>query len=995
MGRLFLNPYEQMASLAQNIATGNASGALRSVTSPTSLSPEESKSLIQKYLGDDPGPIGAILDVISNPIVIAGAVLSIAYPIANAAKLLEVGTKAERLAKRMAPGMRYISTFRDIYGREMANWMDAVVQRKHLVNMKAMREMETAVAEFEKAGGKLTSESGTRIAAWMDGLHKPEHSLWKRLEEASPQFKNRRVLINKLEVSPAEQQLAERIRGVFDNTYSLVNKSVGKDRIRAGLGRLGITHAGPSVKDYFPRIEKLTREQIQGRFAGFLEDTRGVNTINEMKGSAPERVISRSLAARSGEFLPNPDDLRRAGLWNQDMERAYGILGLQAAESGSQLKHYGLELSRAASRYMSGMANTYAWETPMSPAGKAKGLAALSPREYIRDHMPIVAQADPLKAAMLKETYVPALSGQMTWEQSVDSMAFAGFKQWAANTLNAIPGIPQSIKTKLTEPLIVNESLTANRLSSDLSGLFYGTTLGFNVVSPMKNLLQHFITTVPAIGVKDTVAGMRETMSGFQKYLGHVRSGLSKDLAFEKAFPDFARLNLDVSMPHKLLDVASVDEGFNIVGGARKAYKNFEEKALLMFTGSERFNRLTTFYGARAKALREMPGVPVMNPITGAEVVAKKGTPELRSLANLFANDLTQMTQFGGGALNAPYMLLRGPFRNPLVRQYQQFPLRVLHFGLGPATELGGGGSRNWGTLGRMALASGLAYGAGKHVLNTDISDALATGAMPTLGDPGNDPYGVFPFVSPAMQLTGNTLKAASTGSADELLMNLPLLVPGGIQAARLSTAAAPQVAEWIGRPYADYEQRTPDGRVPVFTKKGSLQGYYTPMQLYARAVGIGNVQGAEEVALARFMLGNRDRIRDIRRQYTEAVVGGDYARANAINAQYQKAYPGMGKIQVKKSDIKALQMRREMPRLERMVETLPAELRPVYTQLLSLSMGAQATQFLGVDPNLFSQPRGARNAARTVPSTAGVYALPPQFQQPVQAIRQQGIRRL
>lgn len=992
---LFLNPYEQLSALAGNIATANAGGAFRSVFKQETLSPEERKSLVKRYIGDDTGPLSSILEVVTHPLVIAGAVLSLKYPIASAENLLAFGTRAQQLAKKAAPGMRFLSTFDDIFGREIGNWMDEVVIRKHRFNTESVRNIEKAVLDFEKGGGKFDRTTLVRVGAWMDGLHKPTHSTWKALADVSPAFKNKRVLIGPLNLSAQEQALAERLRGELARVYGTTKEQVGSNQIVAGLNRLGISGKGPDVEDYFPRIQKLSREQIQERYRGFLDDTRGLNSFQELKATAPERQVSRSFAARSGRLLPDPTDLKRAGLWTDDLERAYGILGLRAAESGTELGYYGLNAIKSSTQYVHSMANTFAWETPLA---RFEGVGErISPRAYLKRILPQVNAADKtgLKAAMLKETYIPALSGQMTWEQSVDSMAFSSLKEWAAKTIDAIPGVPQDLKRRISEPLLMSQDITAQSISRDVAGFLYGTTLGFNVVSPVKNLLQNLITTVPTIGVKDTLAGMRQTLKGFSGYLDDIRGGLTSEAAFTKRFPEFAEFNLDIETPHKLLDVGAIGEGASgIAGKGRRAWDSFTKKALTLFTGSERFNRLTAFYGTRNKALRELPGKEVMNPLTGQMVKYGKGAPELQSIANLMANDVTRMTQFGGGPLNAPYGLLRGPFRNPLVRQYQQFPLRVLHFGLGPATTLGGEGGRNFGTLGRMALASGATYGIGKEVFNTDLSDALALGAMPELGDPTNDPFGVFPFVSPGMQLAGNTLKSIATGDASELRMNLPLLLPGGVQAARMSTAVSPRIAEWFGRPFADYQSKTPDGRVPVFTKKGTLQGYYTPQQLWARAVGIGNPQGAQEVAMARFLLGNRERIREARRNYTEAIVQGDYTKANALNENFKRAYPGMGGIQIKKSDIKAYQDRRTIPRLERVVETLPVELRPLYSQILSLSMGSQAVQFLGVDPELFSQPRSTRNAART-PTTSGVYGLPPRLQQPVQGIRQRGIQNL
>lgn len=1118
---IYLNPYEQLGRLGSNIASANASGVLRSLSFSQGpfMTPEEMKTLSQKYMGDDPGVIGAIFDVVTHPMVIAGAIMSIAYPVATAENLLNMGSRAAVLAKRMAPGMRYLSTFRDIYGPELAAWMDQVVIRKHAVNQAARVKLDEAIAAFQNAGGQLNKGTEMRIGAWMDGLHKPNHSLWKQIEKAAggtSEFKNKKVLINSLQLSPQEQKLAEDIRGILLETYNDVHGKLGSKTgrrtaetvISEGLGRLGITKPGKLLEDYFPRVEKLMPHQIQSRYEDFLGNTTGVAALNEMKAMAPQRATARAFAERSGTMIPHMDDLKAAGLWNDDLEKAYRIMGNKAkmssaaakflGEGEDALSYYGLGVSKASGRYVHSMANTYAWDAPLSKVehniverwgrpihvggieeakkvkkevvdilterrekfiaglknrgfpddeinrrvkkkfgekftavltsddfhkildlvdeqkisvsegqrralqvkdfGIAKKIAPVdyefSPREYLKHEMPLIAEADPLKAAELKGTFLPALSGQLSWEQSVDSLAFSGLKQWGAGVAEALP-LPKNLKSKLSTALLSTEGWNANQAAGKLSGYLYDTTLGFNVVSPMKNLLQHVITTAPTIGMKDTMTGMTKALTGFREVFDLRRKGFSPEAAFEKVFPEFMRLNPQSATTQHLIDLGSATgEGLSLTSKGEKAWRKFADKAMTLFTKSEQFNRLTTFYGARAKAVRELPGTKgVVHPLSGIEKVWKRGEAEFQEIADMFAQDVTQMTQFGGGPMNTPLMLLKGPMRNPLLRQYQQFSTRILHFGLGPAWRLGGRGGINPGTAGRALLGSGLAYGIGKELLDTDISGALAFGAVPQLGDE-NSPFGIFPFVSPAAQLAGSAVKSVATGDYSGLRRNVPMLVPAGIQAARLSTAAAPPIAEWLGRPFADYSRTREDGRIPVYTKKGSLQGYFSPIQLWSRSIGLGNAEGTKEVAMARWLLANRDRIREVRASYIEAIVQGDSAKVEQIQKQYRQMFPGMGDIQVKKSDIKAYQERFDMPRLERIIESMPKQLRPLYSQILAMSMGHDAQSFLGLPPDMIPQQRNVRNAAR-IPNMSGVYGVPADLQQGVQGIRQQGINRV
>ena len=116
------------------------------------------------------------------------------------------------------------------------------------------------------------------------------------------------------------------------------------------------------------------------------------------------------------------------------------------------------------------------------------------------------------------------------------------------------------------------------------------------------------------------------------------------------------------------------------------------------------------------------------------------------------------------------------------------------------------------------------------------------------------------------------------------------------------------------------------------------------------------------------YLLSQRDRIREFRRRYVEARAQNNMDKAQAIQAEYEKAYPGLGGIQLKKSDLEAIYLRREVTRIERLIQTRPPESREMFAGVVSASLGAQAPGFLGTDPGLLgTTTTRQRHGARTV----------------------------
>jgi hypothetical protein len=210
-------------------------------------------------------------------------------------------------------------------------------------------------------------------------------------------------------------------------------------------------------------------------------------------------------------------------------------------------------------------------------------------------------------------------------------------------------------------------------------------------------------------------------------------------------------------------------------------------------------------------------------------------------------------------------------------------------------------------------------------------------------------PFYPFPFVSPAAGVIGGVGKALLTGDASQLGSTAAMLVPGGIPLRRAYRNLSPR--------FADYENKTPDGRIPLYNDEGALLESVTPMQLTLRSLGIQSSDVAAEQGAAKWLLSQRDRIREYRRNYLQALMENDARKADSVNAEFQKVYPELGPIQVKKTDIKAMENRREISRLHRVARGIPTAYRPIFENIIGEASLGQMTQdieqsSLGLIPN-------------------------------------------
>jgi hypothetical protein len=255
---------------------------------------------------------------------------------------------------------------------------------------------------------------------------------------------------------------------------------------------------------------------------------------------------------------------------------------------------------------------------------------------------------------------------------------------------------------------------------------------------------------------------------------------------------------------------------------------------------------------------------------------------------------------------------------------------------------MGPEGKMSTGMLGRgMATSAGI-YEAGKGLLGMDFSPALMFSAMPNPSFEGA-PFYPFPLVPPAVGIAGSIYGGLHSGNYSQAVSNSAMLLPGGVGMRRAWKNWAPK--------YADYKNRQPDGKIPIYNDKGNLVGSYSPVQMVMKGLGLSPADTQKELEMTNYLVKQRDNIRNYRRLFLDELGRNNLEAAGKINREFQKEYPGVGPIQVKKSDIKAMEGRRETSRLNRIVKGIPNEYKPIFQRVIAEADLQDVAQNIESDP--------------------------------------------
>lgn len=961
--------FDRPALALGNLLRGDVGGLGRSILSPKTLSPGQAQTpadqlgLIDK---DQPGFLTAALRAFTNPLVLIGALLALKYPIPAVRNLFRYSKELTGLNRSAGAVQRWMggidATFlglKDAYqGKEVVGALHAIGAGMHSYPRRYMDRLARHILQLKKQGVKFDAETQVLVGKMLDDPAK-KVLRWGDIPPPLVKFveRNRSVLNRVYEEVPGAlnrqlQEVNQRLKaGGLGEAETQVLKARRKELQNAGqmMSGSGIQVEAPGGKPgyregYWPhRRTDVDLQEREVRHLLELAESGQPLTPEMMAERAREattRVTSGYLKARRGRMVADPQHLRLIERWLQDPKKTIGLAEELTARG---VPAYSLMYMDTMSAYLHSMAKVKVWAVDGHGLTVKGGIKALRDSGVANN----VARAQELESAV-----VPLAMNRATFTQSASELRQAAtITGWVKGLESdwAKKYVPEDTRKWLVESFTRHPRKWSRRaLSTEAAGWMYSSTLGAPNVGPTSwNLLQNVIFGGNFIGFRWLAEGIGSVARKTPKYMQARVKGVSHGRALKHAWPEFVKENLQANpmFDEVIGDAMSAAwEEAGAVSGIRKVGDRVKRALMSVFQTSETFSRLSMFEGTRLKAMSE---------------ALRDGTTETMKDFVKYAVDMTRVTQFLGGPMNAPKFAREW---SPLFRQFAQFPARSLSLTLGPAVEMGSGMQagafgRNWGTLGRILLSSGLAYELGREVLGKDISHGLVFGALPSPQE--GQPFYPLPFVPPALSLAGGAMMDVWEGGEQRrTARNLPLLVPGGLGLARAAGAVSPEAAKFVGRNYVDWDRKLPDGRVPMFTRDGSFRAYLTPFQVWGMALGAwGETPPAvKERELLQYLLGQRDRIRTYRRDYIDALaVQNDPGEADKIQTEFQEVYPGLGPLQFTKKDLRAVHLRKMVPRLERILEQLPSEYRGQFGAMVSAALLGRGDELLGVDPLLFT----------------------------------------
>ena len=968
--------------------------ALRAVTNPDSLT-ELEQSKLHLFSDANDKWTQEMLDTATDPFMLLGLALHLRFPIASAGKMFS-GVAENLTGLRVAdwPIVSSLKSFLPMFrGTTLENAYADAVDAKRTAQVGWTGEAETTLKSWLADQGRVSKflrpaalSAEENIAMYADDV---QATLAPFGVDARPRM-------------PDEiRRLKEGLQRGLLSSWDKVDAAGGNmARALRNVGEpLEVGHTPELIQDYLPHQPVRDLNALVDEAHSIIASSQGVETAQARAAQAARTrdYVPSALRVREGRMLPSVEDLRLLEEKMPGVVAAGTADAVQALADETGMKQYSLRLvDRVLPRHYSNLARAYALTTEGGGAAVANGVDALrimaggkdvgefedalaksdNPAARARaadvleqhaenmrrsglvglaEDSPIALQAKvnaQLLVRAMETTYLPLLQRDSTVAQATWNLRATSTKIAVVNAIDSLkeawgekaPGI-KSILDPIRSSLTSEEGLL-NRPGAKLTGWLTGGALAGNLSAS----LQNFSTTVllsTMIGPGHTAEGIKRATAGMGEYLS-LRRTEGEWAAWRKAFPEFAASGL-VNDPLSDEVRTMMDAGYKVAGGAKAALRDFQRVLMSPFSGGESAQRLFAFYGARSKGLADMAG------IAPAEIRAAFGTEDLGAAASKYGSRLVRESQFAAGPASTPQALLNlpGPLRHFLsfgARSAEQlFASTAWASGGEGAIKSGPLAGRSFGNVGRLMLAGSLIEGMGRAV-GQDWSGYSAFSGMPLPRDYG--PFAPFPFVPPIVSLLGAGVMDLQAGELNQVKRSLPLLVPGGVAAARAVGLASPRVAQALNREWTDW-QPDAQGKYPLFDGRGRSRGQYSAFQLYVRAAGlpVGDMQ-AEQEARTR-IIAQSQRIKDARKEYLRMSVGGDVAGAEGVREDFKRAFGVPLDVRAQDWDVARLHMR--MARNQALIGTMPKDVQPQLYQMANIDMvnSGLAASRAGVDPGL------------------------------------------
>ena len=772
------------------------------------------------------------------------------------------------------------------------------------------------------------------------------------------------------------------------------------------------------VVDYFPRRLLQTPEEFQ-RLVQMMTASGSAKRFGEASAAKAEAWVSDEVRKREFASLPSWQDLNlvRDAVDPAALQRLEAVTKAKMLHAARSAGVRDSVITKLQKLEYGDLANNYPKYLPEAEAALFGGaIADLGPKQYSLRLVPVLTsythtlagtygwtvkgfgeklrgQLDILKglartgnpyakarADVLENTLLPLAMGRQTFQRAVKAQA------WQQGMVAAVaefdtPDVRKVLGDKTVDflrehALNSKGALNLMGLQQKASGYFYLSTLGLNPGSALRNLFQNVLTLGPTMGWATSAKALGNVLTQSHKYFA-LRLGdraLSHEAAIAKVFPHFAEAGLAAGHITEEVVEQALRSAHNIAAvptAAATLAEKISRGMMSLFTASETVNRLASFEAGMIHAKRAGMSIDAAIP---------------------FAREIVRKTQFVLTPTSGPIALAN---TGPLTRQFLYFPAKMLEFATSTAFTLGSGaidpktgkemnltnlfgrnipfiGKYNPGTAARMVAGSIIAMELG-DAMGLDFRSGLLESSLPLAQTTRTgSPFGALPVVPPAIGIAGSALYGVSTGDWDSFKHAFPLLVPGGVLTARsagvvppaLGGAIGQSIARVLDRTYADYQHPAPDGRIAVYSGKGTFRGYYTAWDLLKSGLGIRGGDLDKEQQVLAMISKERDHITQAKRDYMDARFRNSAREASTIAASFQQKF-GFP-LPVSEKDMKAMQTRRHITRLEQLIRTAPpGKARASLIQAVQATLGSQASSLMGVDPALLGGPRKAANQAR------------------------------
>ena len=570
-------------------------------------------------------------------------------------------------------------------------------------------------------------------------------------------------------------------------------------------------------------------------------------------------------------------------------------------------------------------------------------------------------------AEQLNGWVVPRFTGQATARDVHMMQVIQSTKDTAGKFANSAPGIwirdNMGSAGRMLHRVADEHSKTPTyfqdgpNLVRDTAGYLYSTHLS-GLMQAMNNGLQLFTWAGGELGLKRVMTAIPETLKQWSAYnkermsLGAFSiSPKQRDELLLKHIPgtNFNGTGVDTTgllggtFTSTLDNASPMSRVWEKPGKLKDIVVNW---ALTPFTKMEEFNRI--LLSNMGKNIYQE--VAASGSVHTSEFVARQIT-DMQSRYN-FAGDVASKPRI----LNDPNWglgkVLGHSTFGSVLGQLFSYPIRFFTAGI-TAPQVFGGGTSDFGfqriggpsiqiptqiaSIARMTGISALIYEAGKNVFGLDLQGGLsaqsATGIARIFSPP------------PILDIPIQAFTALSSGDQEQLRRQIFRVVPYGNPLIKALGAlpAIPGVGGPFGMlqsQYADWTNPDANGNIPVYKDDGTLQSLDSPLNLVMRGIGFDTKKFQSTQEASKFLIANRQEITGMKRQYKDAILGNNYSGATAIENEYKKRF-GMG-ITVKNAEWDQAIKMREVGLSERLLDTLPSDVRSQYQQSLGSSLDAR-----------------------------------------------------